>query len=517
MELYSRTRARRSLFHTIRFRAVSQVTTVLGYIVLVRGMKEHAFGVYNLFYSFIPVVTTLASFGLEQTLRRFQPEYLRTGQSLASAWLARVVAGARFASTLLVIGIVLAAWNFFAPHLGLAGHEADFAIFGVLCVLYLQSTVLQLSLASHMLHHYSVGSAAAISVTKLIAYLAIVAFATLTLRAAVLADIAAYGVGYALLAIVNLKLAAPASGASPFRLPTPERKRLLRYALVNHLNDASSLLAYSQTDNFFVGAMLSPIAVAAYAFYTKLADMIGNMIPQRLFDNLIQPLFFAVPREQADVRLPRYFTLLVDLNLVVQLPAVAFALVYHREIVEVFFAGKYLAYSDLFPLVLALAIVPVGMAVPISLIAQYHERPGLMLASELFGVYQIAAMLVLIPAFGLYGAALSTGSFHALRNFWIWWRLRRHMSWQNAKSVLAAGILVWGSVVLGCSVIRMAFGTLPAIAQLAIGALGVLVYLRSPGISHSDREILSNVMHGREARVLRWLGLAARPAVAAQG
>ena len=81
MSLYSPQQARRSLFHTIRFRAVSQVATVLSYIVLVRGMQEHAFGIYNLFYSFIPVITTLASFGLEQTLRRFQPEYLRTGQT----------------------------------------------------------------------------------------------------------------------------------------------------------------------------------------------------------------------------------------------------------------------------------------------------------------------------------------------------------------------------------------------------------------------------------------------------
>ena len=65
MTLYSAQQARRSLFHTIRFRAVSQVATVLSYVVLVRGMQEHAFGIYNLFYSFIPVITTLASFGLD--------------------------------------------------------------------------------------------------------------------------------------------------------------------------------------------------------------------------------------------------------------------------------------------------------------------------------------------------------------------------------------------------------------------------------------------------------------------
>ena len=74
------------------------------------------------------------------------------------------------------------------------------------------------------------------------------------------------------------------------------------------------------------------------------------------------------------------------------------------------------------------------------------------------------------------------------------------------------GLLVWGTVIAICSLLRMFLPPLPAIAQLAIGALicgiGALAFLRSSGISQSDREILANLMHGREARLLRWLGLA---------
>ena len=295
-----------------------------------------------------------------------------------------------------------------------------------------------------MMHQYSVGSVAATSVGKLLAYVAITVFGTLTLRAAILADIAAYGLGYIILSIARWRLRRNAPQASGFHLDASERKRLTRYAVFNHLNDASSLLVYGQTDNFFIGAMLSPVAVAAYAFYGKLTEMINNLIPQKLFDNVIQPMFFAVPPAESEVRLSRYFTLLIDLNLALQLPVIAFVIVYHRELVQVFFAGKYLQYSNLFPLVLALSIVPSSMSVPISLVAQYHERTGLMLASELFGLYQVGAMLVLVPSLGLYGAALSTGSFHALRNFWIWWQLRRQVQWRNFKGVLDDGTFWFG-------------------------------------------------------------------------
>ena len=144
-------------------------------------------------------------------------------------------------------------------------------------------------------------------------------------------------------------------------------------------------------------------------------------------------------------------------------------------------------YSDLFPLVLALSIVPSSMSVPISLVAQYHERAGLMLASELFGLYQVGAMLVLVPALGLYGAALSTGSFHALRNFWIWWQLRRQVQWRNIKGVLAMGLLVWGGVVVVCSLLRMLLPQLPAIVQMVIG--GVICGLGALAYSEKSRDI----------------------------
>ena len=74
MAVYTRGRARRSLIDTVMFRALSQIATVAGYIVMVRGMAKEDFGVFNLLYAFIPVISTVASLGLEQTLRRYQPQ-----------------------------------------------------------------------------------------------------------------------------------------------------------------------------------------------------------------------------------------------------------------------------------------------------------------------------------------------------------------------------------------------------------------------------------------------------------
>jgi hypothetical protein len=45
------------------------------------------------------------------------------------------------------------------------------------------------------------------------------------------------------------------------------------------------------------------------------------------------------------------------------------------------------------------------------------------------------------------------------------------------------------------------------IAGAAACGLALLLYLRSPALSLSDREILAAVFHGRESRLLTWLGV----------
>src|SRR5262249_30928988 len=167
---YGRTGARRSLLDTVAFRALSQVCTMLSYVVMVRGMTERDFGIFNLLYGFVPVVSTVASLGLEQTLRRYQPEYLRGGSPAHAAWLVRVVSLAPLVTNVIVIAGLLLTWNRVAPIFHLGPYRREFALFALLILLLFQSRILQLSLASHMMHRYSVGSLAAVPALKLVIY-----------------------------------------------------------------------------------------------------------------------------------------------------------------------------------------------------------------------------------------------------------------------------------------------------------------------------------------------------------
>ena len=162
---------------------------------------------------------------------------------------------------------------------------------------------------------------------------------------------------------------------------------MLRYGVFNNFNDAGTLILSSKSDNFFIAAIIDPLSVGIYAFYTRLSEMAQQLLPGRLFENVVQPLFFAVPAGEADRKLPRYFSLLVNLNLLMQWPVLAFVTAYHAEIVQVVFGGKFIEHSWLLPVIVGFATFNI-IAVPVTLVAQYEEKVQVILWSKVFGNLQ---------------------------------------------------------------------------------------------------------------------------------
>jgi O-antigen/teichoic acid export membrane protein len=508
MALYSHASARRSVFDTLLYRALSQVATVVGYVVLVRGMSRQDFGVFNLLYAFIPVVSAVASLGLEQTLRRYQPEYLRAGNKVAAAWLVRFISTTRFGTTVLVIVLVLATWNFLAPIFKIVPYRAPFILFSALLLLHFQVNILQLSLASRMLHRLSVGSMALLAYAKLIGYASFVWFDSLTLVNAIIVDTVGYAVAY-----TGLKLhyyRQRRSEETTGTLPTKdEKKRMLRYGLYNNFNDAGTVIIGSRSDNFFIAAFIDPVSVAIYAFYTRLSMMAAHVLPDRMFRNVIQPLFFAISPTDADRKLSRYFSFLLNVNLAFQWPILAFATAYHSEIVRLAFGAKYVEHSWLLPLMLLFTTFNL-ISVPATLVAQYKEKVGTILLSKILTIYNVGALLLLIPVAGVYGAAIATGTAGLFKNLFIWWFVRDQARWINFRGVIFSGGVIWGAV-MAISYSAKQFIPAPDVVHMALGlaccAAASVLYVRSAALSASDREILGNVLRGKEARLLRWVGV----------
>ena len=507
--IYTRGRARRSLIDTVAFRVVSQIATVLGYIILVRGISEQQFGVYSLLYSFISVIGTLLSLGLEQVLQRYQPEYLRAGNRKAAAWLMKVIASGRFLANLVVIVLVLACWSWVAPLFKLTPYRGVFAFFSVLILLHFQARILQLALGSHMMHRFSVGSMSLLAIVKMFAYGALYVMHLLSLEAAIAADMLAYACAYLSMRIIYRRRCLTAEARGGYSPDPAERKRLFRYGVLNNFNDAGVFFLYSTMDNFFIAAFLDTLSVGIYSFYSRLRQMVLNSLPAKQFENIVQPLFFSIPAEQADRSIPRYFSFLFNMNLLMLWPAFAFTVAYHHELVQLVFHGKFVEHSWLLPVLMFIGLLNT-VSDPATLVAQYEEKAGTLLISKIFAGYNVVAMFALVPYFGILGAALAGGSAQTMKTGFIWWKVRRRAVWINARASILSSLIVWGVVVGLC----YAVGTvLPAssLVRLAVGVVifipACLIYLRTPALSTSDRDILRSVMPDKAARLMQRVGL----------
>ena len=175
---------------------------------------------------------------------------------------------------------------------------------------------------------------------------------------------------------------------------------------------------------------------------------------------------------------------------------------------QLVFHSKFIDKSWVLPVLMGFATLNV-IADPVSLVAQYEEKAHVLLLSKLFAAYNVLAMFLLVPFLGIYGAAISAGTAQAMKNFFIWWFVRKRAVWGNARTAILTSLGIWGAVVGICYGLK-AIIPLPPVFHLVLGGLvfvvAGLLYVRSPALSTSDREILRTVTPGKAARILQRVG-----------
>ena len=246
-------------------------------------------------------------------------------------------------------------------------------------------------------------------------------------------------------------------------------------------------------------------------FCRGLAHMVQRASPMRLLETVIQPMFFSLNYRKNPQQTQDYFSLLLTLSFMVKIPVFAFFVCYHEQVVETIFAGRFTEYSYLLIPVFAFFALT-SIASPVTLVAQLQERAPLILASRIFGIYNIVALLVLIPRMGVLGAVVATGTATLMKNLFVWWFVRDIGQWKQAPRFLTHSLIVWGLFVLINLRVMPSIGG-AAIHQLIAGVLlwvgFCMVYLRMGALTHKQRLMIGRLFPGRETKLLRLAGLAA--------
>jgi O-antigen/teichoic acid export membrane protein len=506
--LYTRKSARAAAFYALGFRIPGQAAALGSYVVLVRWLPEAEYGVYSLLYAMLPVIGTVMSFGMENTLGRYQPEYLRKGENRLANRLSRNIALLRLATSVMFLAAILVFWDEIAPFFDIAEYRDHFMLFALLIITHFQCHILSISLSAHLLHQYSVGLTAIFSVLKVVGYALAFWLQMFTLRAVILVDLAAYLILFACLKYAYSSKPDHRKGERT-ALPPEEKKRLFRYAAYYSFNDVSALTLDTHKDNFFLAAMLDRVAVGAYSFAYRFNEVLGRLSPVYLLETVVQPLFVSLDHRKDSQKIQGYFSLLMTAAFTVRVPLLAFTAAYHRAIVEVLFGGRFLEYSYLLPMT-ALFAIGFVINVPVTLVAQQQEKAQFVLASKVFGLVGMAGSLLLIPVMGVLGAVIAGGTSILMKNLFIWWFVRDLARWHNAGRFAWRAVLIWGGFALAVLLQQpwvAAQPTLELATGLVIWSAFFLLQIRAAA-SADERRTVGDLFSGRERKLLRLLGVA---------
>ncbi|MDY7033286.1 MAG: oligosaccharide flippase family protein [Thermodesulfobacteriota bacterium] len=414
--------------YVIILRSLSQAATLIVTVLLVRALSETQFGIYNLLYSVIPLLSVIASFGLTNTLQRYIPEYYSKGEYQVANNLYRIASLIRLLSNIVILGLFLFFWNIIAPLFKLGEYRNYFILFTLVVFLYMQRELLETCLTSYFLHKYTQALTLIFAVIKALGY-AFVILMEMDLWTVISIDLSAHIFIFITLQIIYGKKVPHKTDKSATILKE-EKKRLLRYSMYYNLNDAGVGLLGGRFDNFIIVMYMTPAAVGAYSFCLRISEMIERILPLNYFIGILRPAFFSLGMDLDRQHVNKFYQALVKTTYLFHAPILVFLFMFGTEMINVLFEGKFMTFWWILFLIFLFKTIN-AFTVPVSLVAQLNERADIILYSKIFAAYNIFADIILIKHFGVLGAVLATGTAHFGKNIFIWYFVRKDATFKG--------------------------------------------------------------------------------------
>ena len=498
-----RRKLRKAVLHNVVFRALSQGVVALTYVFLVRAFTEKEFGIYQLFYTVPPFISAAFSLGITVTLSRYLPEYFGRHEFGMAHELLSWAKRLRLVTSVAIIVAIIAFWDSLAPFFKIQDYKNYFYLFGAIAITHFQCRLLNIALSSYLLQQWSMGLTAMFSLAKLVGY-GLVLLVDFSLQSALIVDFVAYILWYVSMAWAYRQ---HVPQAAKERMPPGERKRVLRFGLFNNFNDVGTLTLNARSDNLFIAAFMDPASVGAYAFCTQLEQMVEKLLPTRFFGQIVRAVVFKLDYRREASRIHQYFVFLLKVNFLCVFPIFVTIAAIPHTIITVVFGGKFVDQATLLVVVFSFALITTFQQ-PVAIIAELGERAGVILASKMFAVYNVIAILVLVPKLGLLGAAIATGTAILFKNLFIWYSVRSMASFFGTFRFFVQQSVLWAACWL---ILHLVDTQTQPILSFAIAiptvAVTTIASLRLADFSTSDREIIGRLGGSRLGLLFRIAGI----------
>lgn len=419
--------------------------TVATSVVFARWLGPDGFGVYSLALIILALVGGIGTLGLDNSVARFAAYYLGSGETdrirgLLGYGVLRVL----LFSTILALGLLVA----FRFRLFDQTRLASLGSHSLVIVIAIPLYALQLILFQSALGLQSVNARVLLEKVGQPLCRLVVPFA-LILWAATPTSAAVSGLVVSALLLDAASAFLVRSKLKPYRPGGPvkslEKKQWLAYALPFVFYSLQTFVSSGMgLDVFLVGALLSMHTAGIYSAAFRLTPVLW--LARGAMDYNFGPRAAVLFGQSNLKEIGTLYRSTSTFALAWTLPGALLLAVFSRPVMRAFFGSAYEAGGSALSLLVLAFVVDSAAGCNITLLAMVGRSGLVLLNGILGGVALLSVSLVLIPRWGMAGAALATVSSIVVTNFlatWEIWKLYRLQPFSHmALRLLAAGIAV---------------------------------------------------------------------------
>jgi O-antigen/teichoic acid export membrane protein len=196
---------------------------------------------------------------------------------------------------------------------------------------------------------------------------------------------------------------------------------LLRYAVATWLNEISNT-TLQRADALILAGLTDPFTVGVWGVIAQFGNAMRTI--RRAFDPILTAVTARISRAHDSNRLAHALSYATQLVSMTQLPVFVFMLLFAGQLLPLYGHG-FEQGSTALVVVCAFWLVSGAISLPGVVLAGYgHARLGLLIT--LLGIAcEVPLLLVLVPRYGLVGAALAVGIANLIQQFVQIWQMKR--------------------------------------------------------------------------------------------
>ena len=410
--MISQSLLRKNIVFGYAAQAVTMASVFFLSVALVRLLSKSDFGAYNLINSLILVLGAVCSLGLESTTSRYISEFLSRNEltKVNRIFLRSLVIRAAALGTCCLAIFLFSEQLTELLNLPPAIMVSLAVIMGVFVLNQLRPVVGAAPLQGYLETYKNSSNVIVYQLLRLVLFILVLVMGYgltglfLTWLVVEALSLMAYTGQVAPKLIYNSR------NGDAQQVTKSDLNRFDRYAW--HMYISQSLLVFTTVaiDNFVIAHYLPYESIAEYSLAAGLVLMIGNVNPILVMRGLITNVMvreYAVTGDRQ--KLSRNYSTWVKLILFAMLPLYMVFVLYIDKIISIVYSPEYLS-------IIPVALTLVGFFVfreinqAFSPIILATETTWILVLASMFSVYNLVMDIVLVPRFGIMGAAIATGS-----------------------------------------------------------------------------------------------------------